>query len=385
MSLAVTPAYDPDAVAPCGDHAVVVGGSVAGLLAARVLDDAFARVTVVDRDAPPGDIPLYCASRPLLEHHLHERVLARDGVARRDGCRVTDYLTTGTAVTGVALRSGAGERESLPADLVVDATGRASRTPSWLADSGYAAPPEDDVRVDLAYSTVRLDRPPADERSVLVAPGPPRPRGAALFPVEGDEWLLTAFGLHDETPPRTVAGVREWAASLPPDSLARVARDHDAVADEVAHYPFPSSRRRRYWALDRHPGGLLVVGDAVASFNPIYGRGMSVAALEACHLSAALADGRDGLVPRFFDRIEPVVADAWALAVGSDFRFPATTGPKPRGTDLLNRYMSRLVRTAHGDGAVSEAYARVATMERRPVSVLRPGVAWRVLRPGLGG
>jgi hypothetical protein len=109
---------------------------------------------------------------------------------------------------------------------------------------------------------------------------------------------------------------------------------------------------------------------------------MSVAALEALHLHHELATESDHPLPqRFFASIGTVVDDAWGLAVGSDFRFTETSGPKPPGTDLMNRYFARLIRKAHTDHQLATALNRVTLMQDRPTTLLRPRVAWRVLKP----
>ena len=193
---------------------------------------------------------------------------------------------------------------------------------------------------------------------------------------------MTLFGLHGDHPPTDPDGFRAFADSLPTPALSRLLDGHEWRAGEIHHYPFPSSRRRRYEDLHRFPGGLLVTGDAVASFNPIYGQGMSVAALDALQLHHALAaDDLDALASQFFDRVGEVVDIVWRMTVGADFEFPATEGPKPRGTDLFNRYVARVIETAHSDPHVSDAFARVLRLERRPTTLLSPGVAWRVLAP----
>ena len=126
----------------------------------------------------------------------------------------------------------------------------------------------------------------------------------------------------------------------------------------------------------------MVTGDAIASFNPIYGQGMSVAALDALALHHALAvGGRDRLAPRFFERVARVVDAVWRTTVGSDFAFPGTTGPKPVGPDADNRYLARGVRTAHVDRRVALQLLRVLRLERRPTALLAPDVLWRVLLP----
>ena len=165
--------------------------------------------------------------------------------------------------------------------------------------------------------------------------------------------------------------------------VTRIIDEHERVSADIYKYPIPSNRRRRYEDLERFPDGLVVIGDAIASFNPIYGQGMSVAALEALQLHHTLAiDGDDPLALRFFEQVHQVVDDAWSVAVGSDFQFSETTGPKPVGTDLLNRYIARLNRKAHTDGRLADAFNRVVIMEERPTSLFRPRLVWRVLKPG---
>lgn len=448
MTLATVPGYDPGRLTERSGHAVVVGASMAGLLAARVLTDGFETVTLVERDALPGDavarpgvpqgtqihvlltagqstldallpgfgddlvaagalevdfasdlriygeggflapgttrLPLITASRPLIEHVTRRRVGALDGVTVRDECRFADYLVDedGSTVEGVTVRTGDGVTD-LAADLVVDASGRPSRTPAWLDANGYPAPPTDEVAVDLTYRTVVLERPADALESYIVMPDPPRLNGCATYPIEHGQRILTLAGIHGEQPPADPDALREYAAGLPVPDISRLLDEHAFAADDVHAYPFPASIRRRYEDVDRFPAGLLVVGDAIASFNPIYGQGMSVAAMEALLLHDTLAThGRDDPAGPFFQRTKRVVDDAWNVAVGSDFQFPQTTGPKPFGTDLLNWYLARLTRKAHTDGTLSDAFSRVVAMERRPTSLFRPRVAWRVLRPG---
>lgn len=446
MTLATVSRYERDHVSNVGDHAVVVGGSVAGLLAARVLADGFEEVTIVERDSlsdeptarrgvPQGrhvhalmeagratfedlfpgyseellsaggvlidvmaDVshyeqgdyladgetrsPMYCATRPLLEQIVRRRVTDRDGVEIRADCQHTDYLVDATTVAGVRVRNGDSERETITADLVVDATGRASKTPTWLEDHGYEAPDVEEVRIDLAYSTVVIERPPDDRRAFVVPPDPPRTRGVGMFPAEDSCWVVTLFGVHGDHPPTDADGLKEFASRVPGLDLRQLLDTRSWLSDEIAHYPFPSNRRHRYEGLDRFPNGLVVIGDAIASFNPIYAQGMSVVALEALALHHVLATGgREGLAHRFFDRAGEVVDAAWSIAVGGDFEFPQTTGPKPAGTDLLNRYQGRLLRKAHTDSELREALVRVFNMEESPTSLFRPGVVGRVLKP----
>jgi 2-polyprenyl-6-methoxyphenol hydroxylase-like FAD-dependent oxidoreductase len=448
MTLSTVPHYDPSRVPTVGEHAVVAGAGMGGLLAARVLADAFEEVTLLERDPLPSEptartgvpqanhahamleagrdtlkklfpgycdavrsaggltidmatkfdyyyrgafladgereLPMLCGSRPLLEQIARDRVAGREGVTLRQECRLVDYLAdeAETTIDGVALSNERESREELPADLVVDTTGRSSRTPRWLERHGYRSPPVSEVEIDLAYSTTVVERPPDARHGLLIAPAPDRPRGAACIPIENDRWIVTLFGLHGDHPPTDADGFRTFAESLPTPELGELLADRPLAAEEIHHYPFPSNRWCHYERLERFPDGLVVLGDAVASFNPIYGQGMSVAALDALQLHHALAaDGETDLAARVFDRIADVVGIIWRITVGADFEFPQTTGPKPPGTDLSNRYLSRVIRTAYTDGQVSDAFARVHRLERHPKTLFRPSIFARVALP----
>ncbi|RZV08648.1 2-polyprenyl-6-methoxyphenol hydroxylase-like FAD-dependent oxidoreductase [Natrinema hispanicum] len=449
MTLANIARYDERRAPSIGQRAVVVGGSVAGLCAARVLRDSFAEVVVLERDEIPNtpvaregapqtsqphamleagrttledffpgfgnaiqsagglqldmskdfvwyeqggavaeataELPALYASRPLFEHVIRERVREFDEVQLRGGCRVLGYEhdTETERVTGVRFRDENGQETTLEAPLVVDATGRQSRTPTWLEAHGYPVPDVDAVEIDVTYSTVRIDRPPAVRGGVLVAPEPHRPRGAAMLPIEDDQWEVILQGIHGEQAPADRETVLEWAETLPRDEIGRRLREQEWVSG-TSRYPFPSSIRRHYASLDRFPKGLVVTGDALASFNPIYGQGMSVATLDALALHHELEAGFEGLGSRFFRRTDEIIDEAWKIAVGKDFMFDETTGPKPFGTDLFNTYVARLLRRAHDDGNLTEAFFRVFRLERSATSLLRPSVVWRVLRPRFG-
>lgn len=448
MTLASVSAYDPEEGATVGDHAVVVGASVAGLLTARVLADVFEQVTIVERndlanepvprdgapqakhphllqgsgrailddllpdfgeeflaagglviDAasdfnfydedgyvahPPTRMPLYAGSRPLLEFVIRQRVENVDAIQIRDGCHVTDYRMddAGETVTGVAIT---GSRETtLAADLTVDATGRASRTPKWLETQGYTPPEVAEVTVNLAYSTVSVPREPDDKRAFWAPASPPYTRGGGTIPIEGGRRQVVLNGVHDDDPPTDLDEFRPFASTLQISEVTEILERHRILSEDVAYYPFPSNRRRYYETLDRFPDGLLVVGDAIASYNPVYGQGMSVAALQALVLHHTLAnDGLEDLAIRFFDDAEPVIDTAWLMAIGADFQFSQTTGPKPRGAGIMGWYLSRLTRKAHTDRVLAERLLRVIMMEEAPTRLFRPRVMGRVLKPSL--
>lgn len=365
------------------------GFSEAILTAGGVLVDSGTDMTYYDKGGYVADtdarLPTYCATRGLIEHIVRQRVADIPSVTLQDDTHVIEFETDADAssVTGVSYRHGDKDEQSLSADLVIDATGRTSPIPTWLENHGYQAPPVEDIEIDVSYSTIRLERPENDRRLFLVPPDPPRKRGAAFIPVEEGQWEVIVQGVHDEDTPRERSSFIEFVESLPVDAMGELLRQYEWDGEAIDYYPFPSSRRRRYEELDAFPDRLVVTGDAIASFNPIYGQGMSIAALDALQLHHTLADdGLHAVGPRFFERTSEVVDAAWQLVVGADFAFPETAGSKPTGTDLSNWYTARLLREAHADSGLSEAFLRVLRLERPAESLLRPGMIWRVLGPG---
>lgn len=338
---------------------------------------------VAESDA---DLPALYASRPLFEHVVRNRIRGFDDITILDGCTFIDYTHNADErrVTGVQFRDEDGVTATLDATVTIDATGRTSRTPKWLDRHGYPVPDTDEVSIDVTYSTVQITRPPDVQRGVLIAPEPHRPRGAAMLPIEGGRWEVLLQGLHGERAPVEPEQFLDWAETLPLDDIATRLREREWVSG-IQRYPFPASIRRHYHKLNTFPDGLAVTGDAIASFNPVYGQGMSVAALDALALHRELPGGVDGLGPRLFAQVSAVVDEAWQTSVTGDFIFEQTDGPKPFGTDLLNSYADRLVGKAHDDGELTEAFLRVFRLERPATSLLRPRIMWRVLRPRLGG
>jgi 2-polyprenyl-6-methoxyphenol hydroxylase-like FAD-dependent oxidoreductase len=327
---------------------------------------------------------MYNATRPLFEHTLRERVVALDDVELRTETQFVDYLLdeSDTGVAGVTVRDGGAGETDLSADLVVDASGRTSKTRSWLKEHEFPVPEVEEVQIDVAYCTVVIERPPDDRRTFFVPPEPGRTRGVGMFPIENGRWQTTLFGVHGDHPSAEVDAFIEFAESLPVSEIGRLVNTQSWISEEIERYPFPSNRRLRYEHLDRFPANLVVLGDALCSFNPIYGQGMSVAALEALQLHDTLAQGgRDDIGVRFFEDAADIVDSPWSIAVGGDFEFPETTGNKPRGTDFINWYLNRLIRAAHTDGELREALVRVFMLERPPESLLRPRVMWRVFNP----
>jgi 2-polyprenyl-6-methoxyphenol hydroxylase-like FAD-dependent oxidoreductase len=340
------------------------------------------------RQAPAG-LVLLCASRPFLESHIRARLRALPNLAFLDRCDIVGLATTrnGRRMTGArALRRADNSAEELlGADLVVDASGRGSRTPAWLDALGYPRPERDEVRIGLGYAT-RTYRLPSDaldgDLAVVQAATPQHPRTGALQALEGDRWMLTLAGILGDHPPTDPDGFLEFARSLRFPDIHEAVRDAEPL-DHPVRFRFPASARHRYECVDRFPEGLLVVGDAVCSFNPIYGQGMSVAALEALTLRRHLERGIEPQQHRWFRDLARLVDVPWDMAAGGDLAFPGVQGRRTLKVRLVSTYLTRLHAAATHDAHLATAFIRVAGLVAPPQALLRPGIVLRVLRGSL--
>jgi flavin-dependent dehydrogenase len=321
-------------------------------------------------------------SRPRLEAHVRTRLAALPNVRLADRVDVDSLAVDNGKVTGVNARSLAGETQLHTADLVVDASGRGSQSPAWLERMGFARPREDAVRVGLGYTT-RVYRRTADhlngDLAMICPSAPPAKRGGVALAIEGDRWTITLFGMLGDYPPTDEAGFLAFARTLPSLDL------HDTIAHaqpltKLIPFRFPQSTRRRYELLERFPDGYLVFGDAVCSFNPIYGQGMSAAALQAAVLAKCLGAGEDALAKRFFTAASKVIDAPWTMAVGGDLRYDDVDGQRTGMVKFVNWYIGKLHIAAAGDPAVARAFHRVANLVDPPPSLMQPSIAFRILK-----
>ncbi|MFD5898476.1 MULTISPECIES: NAD(P)/FAD-dependent oxidoreductase [unclassified Streptomyces] len=440
-------------------HAVVIGGGIAGLLAAQVLAAHADRVTIVERDrfpdeakprsgvpqsghihvllaggqlaldtllpgivaelrehgAPevgmPGDMVqwqsgiwyrrspstthLLTASRPLLEWLVRRRVLTDTRIGTVQGTEVVGLLGDAVRTTGVLLRErGAGARatregvvtRALTADLVVDASGRGSRAPDWLAAVGAEPPREETLDSGLAYAS-RVYRPGGDDGitdsiGYYVVPDPGQVCGGVALPMEDGRYLVTLSGVRGSEPPSNEAEfadftrrfphpfLYEWLKRAEPDSPVRAFRNTANV-------------RRRYDRPGRRPAGFLAIGDALCAFNPVYAQGMTVAALNAVALRETLADRRRTPTTRRVQQALLTSArQAWDISSGADKEMPGVVGDAAR-TRAADRpvawYLERVQRRAGGNPVVGAAFRAVLHLSAPMNALFAPSVVRAVL------
>lgn len=445
-------------------HALVIGGSITGLLAARILAEHFDKITIVERDrfpkvpearqgipqarhihvllarglqilegmfpdiekqlieagaspidwlddwsmlgswgwAPrfPSDLKSLTCSRYLIDWVLYRCLTACNNIQFIENCQVTNLLTDNSKskVTGVQLHFGIKNPEQetqthptqLDTSLVVDASGRNSSLPKWLVNMGYESAQETMINPFLGYAT-RLYQPPeafcADWKGLSVMTKPPTYRRAGyIYPIEGKCWLVTLQGIGRDYPPKDETGFLSFARSLRSPILYETIRDAQPLSS-IYSYRSTGNRLRHYEKLSRFPDGLVTFGDAVCAFNPIYGQGMTVAALGALTLNECLHEQfkakkacLTGLSRRFQKRLAQVNANPWLMATGADLRWPTTEGGQPnRMTRIKHQYLNQVLRLGVNYPEVYRTFGEVAHMLNSPTALLRPGILTRVI------
>ena len=330
----------------------------------------------------------YAVSRPTIERIVRKRVESRANTTLRQRCRVLEVLASpnGEAVTGVRYENGSGASETIVADLVVDASGRGALTLALLQSIGRPLPEETTIGIDLGYATCVFaipDDASTDWKGVMTfGQAPQNSRGGLMLPLEGNRWMATIGGRHGDVPSGDAEGFLTYARALRTPTIYN-AINHAKRLDGVARYGFPESVRRHFEKLDVFPCGLLPIGDAICRFNPVYGQGMSVAALEACLLQTLFEKlGEKGnpiatLAPTFFAEVQTLIETPWSVAA-LDFAFTETRGQRPADFETTLKFGIALTKLAAEDPAVHKLTAEVQNL-LKPRSVYRdPALVQRV-------
>jgi 2-polyprenyl-6-methoxyphenol hydroxylase-like FAD-dependent oxidoreductase len=332
-------------------------------------------------------LPAVSSSRPLLEYLIRQRVLAIPGIQLIDQVSVKQLITSKDhkRVTGViAGQNDHSETKLFYADMVIDTSGRGSRTSQWLRDLGYEAPALSEVKVDVGYATRLYERSPEDpmgKKWIFYTPHAPLEyRIGGAFPIEGNRWIVSMGGWHGEHADLNEHAFMEFARSLPMNDIYKIISTCKPLS-EITQYKYSCSLRRHYEKLTHFPAGYLVLGDALCSFNPVYGQGMTSAALQTLALDELLKKNISGnkLAKSFFSKAAKIIDIPWGMAVGEDFRYAETTGPKPPAINIINKYLTLVHKATLKDKVVCEAFLKVMSLLKPPTSLFHPKIAWRVL------
>jgi 2-polyprenyl-6-methoxyphenol hydroxylase-like FAD-dependent oxidoreductase len=433
-------------------HALVIGGSMAGLLTARVLARHFDLVTIIERDHLPetpvgrkglpqarhvhillaqgrnileqlfpgfqaellgagaqlidvtADVEWFgptgwsqrfrsgittpACSRDLLDWTIRRRLRAEyPQVQFHDETHVVHLITNTerTRVTGVEVRHQAVEGTAvIEADLIVDASGRQSHGPQWLGELGYPAPQESVISAFTGYASRIVARQP--DRSwagLLMQPLPPHHRrGGVVLPLDDHRWIVTLSGAGRDYPPTDEEGFLAFAQSLRHPLLYETLRATEPLSPIVGSRS-TENRLRHYERLAAQPEGFILIGDAVCALNPVYGQGMSAAALGAVKLDRVLREfadgGTNGALAGFARHFQRALAQVnkpiWLLATGEDFRYPeAVGGQRDFFTKLTHHYIDRLIHRANHDNRVYKRVVEVMHLLKPPVALAAPQI-----------
>ncbi|MGV0815983.1 oxidoreductase [Mycolicibacterium boenickei] len=430
-------------------HAVVVGASIAGLCAARVLSDRYEHVTLYERDELPdgpanrsavpqgqhvhllmargaeelealfegllddmtaANVPVvenrpasihfeagghllgtgqtlasnftaYVPSRGQLEWQIRTRVLALPNAQiLHRGVREPQYDPATERVTGVVLDDG----EQVPADLVVDASGRGSRLPVWLEQWGFERPREDSIKVGVTYASQRV-RIPAElisEKMVVVSAAHDSGLGMGMLFHEDGIWTVTAFGVAKAEPPNDFDGIKQLGGTALPPHLAAALRAGEAV-DEMNFYRYPVSKWRRYDKMGRFPDGIFPFGDAVVSLNPTYGQGVTMSTVQAANLRQVLAEGTHDLIPRLARRTAKSTYPVWIMNSVADQVAHGAEGDRAFWFSPLFGLFDQFLGAAETDPVLAEWFLRRTSMLDSLWLTPPPRIVGRAMRHNL--
>jgi 2-polyprenyl-6-methoxyphenol hydroxylase-like FAD-dependent oxidoreductase len=441
------------------NKAIVVGASMAGMLAARILADSFDQVTILERDALPegpelrpgvpqarhlhallpkgrqlleknfpgitselkaagaeildlakdvawltpqgwgvrftSEFEAVASTRALLDHRVRSRIKQVPNIEIMQGCDVTGLVGRAERVEGVKVRPRYSPVEGpkiLKSDLVVVATGRNSAIPGWLHQLGLPEPATTYVNAHIGYASLMFRRPEQFHetwRAVFIQAAPPAARRAGiLFPVEGNRWLVTLQGGDCDYPPLDHAGFFEFARSLRSQTIYKAIKDAEPLGS-ITGYRSTENRLFHYERLGHWPECLFVLGDTVCAFNPVYGQGMTTAALAAEELGKCLGKRRerfDGAARRFQRRLAKINSAPWMLATSEDLRYIGTEGePASKNTQQIHKYMDHMLRSATRSVPVRKKFLELQGMLKGPGVIFCPSVMMRVAKQALLG
>ncbi len=337
-----------------------------------------------------SNLKMRASSRNLLEWSIRQRLVVDNKVRFLQGTQVIGLLsdTSNTWVTGVRVSANhSHDLAELSANLVVDASGRNSHTPQWLTALGYASPEETVINSFLGYASRWYQRRAHlqfDWQAVYLLPKPPHlTRGGGIYSVEENRWCATLVGVGRDYPPTDEAGFLDFARTMRSPVVYEVLKDAKPLSP-IYGYRRTENRLRHYEKLSRLPENFIVIGDAVCAFNPIYGQGMSVAALGALTLERCLKQQQRGdlvgLCKRFQKQLAKVNTTPWLIATGEDLRWQTTEGGRPNlVTRLLHRYFDEVTLLAVESPYTYKVWSEVMHLEKPPTDFFQPGVLARLL------
>ena len=426
------------------DKAVVIGGSVAGLLAARVLSDYFQEVIIIEKDKYENDksirkgtpqanhihillvkgkeillnffpdlekelvkrgankidflndsryrlpsgwapkfnsgIVTFTCTRTLLENTIRNQIQKISKIKIQEGKQITSFILEKS--NKISLKTK--ENEEIHGDLIVDCTGRNTKTPVWLEDIGFPKPRETKIDSFVRYATRRYIPPKKDRKWKMLAilnKPTTNPRIGAIYPIEDGKWLVGLYSIGKNYPPTDEKGFLEFTKYL--ESLELYDALKDAVPDsEIYGYQVQGSREYHYEEMEKWPENLIVLGDAVSIFNPYYGQGITSAALGANALEDMLRNNntKNEFTRKFQKRLAKIVALPWILGTSEDLRWPTTLGKKPNTiTRIVQDHAQKVLLLSPKSTLAAKSFQQMMHMIRSPAILFHPVILLQLI------
>ena len=405
-------------------QAIIIGASMAGLLAARVCANHFEKVIIVEKD-PLGDSPNnrrgvpqdhqlhillskgmeiinhyfpgieaklkekgaiigdlgekmkwygdggyrpVCAtqvrtafmSRPLLEYTVRHELNRRKNIEILSKTDFDKFIIRDGVVKGISTSNG-----DLFGQLTIDARGFASRLPMELTKSGYTPPREEKVKVNVHYTSCLFPREESYETLVNINANPPfHSKHGTLQPLEDNKMIVMVQGRNADTVPADLEAFKNYTKSLDAPDIYEKIRNINPVGS-LYKYKIPYVRWHHFEELKAFPEGLLPIGDSICRLNPVYGQGMTSAALQAQTLDKLLARYQKKIWKQYFKKVSKIIKAPWDITIGEDFKFPETEGTPPSVPSFMVRYFDRLVRVMNNDPVIYQPFMEVLNMKKR--------------------
>ena len=328
---------------------------------------------------------LLMQSRPFLEWMIRKRVLQLSNVRIQEETKVIgiSYHDGQTQISHVEIEEKKGASSLLACDVLIDATGAASLSSKWLKQADLPSPKESRIHVDLAYASRKfVSKEPIspDHKAAVIYFGQANPTATGLvFSTEKEE-VIVSLGGYGTHPPKDESAFLQYAKNLDSPEVYDLIK-HLEPASPIRRYKFPYQRRKHYESLKQMPQNLLVIGDAFCRFDPIFGQGISVAAMEAVALQKLFTKNRPHNLARAFHRkAANIVRIPWLLSASEGFRMAHTTGKKPIpvGLNLLHWYLGHIFALSAHDAHIYRRFVEVFNLVKHPVFLFSPRILFRV-------
>ena len=313
-------------------------------------------------------------SRPLLEWHIQKRIHQISNITIKYETLVKGLLVDEklNKVCGVKVKYLETDiQEEVHADLVVDASGFGSKSIEWLREYEIEVQ-EEKVRIDLFYATKMFklkENEKLDCCNMLMSPSfPDNPYGVLIQTIEDNRYFVTFSGYANEKAPQTDDEFYDFAENLSIFNVTDFLNKAEGITD-IKTYKIPYQVRRRFDLVNNVPEGLLVVGDAQCRFDPVFGQGVSVAAMEA-HQLQLLLQGRKQLdktfTQQFYKKAATIIETPWDMTTTEISRHPQLKRELTTKQKFQLWYTKQIYRLSASNSDVYIRLVRVMNLIRSP-------------------